>query len=222
MQTIYIEDKTKHLPPKLLNAVGIGWGAWIAGGAARCLFLGSPINDIDVWYTDVGKWSEASNRVSAMRVSSPYVTDNATTINVSMSWDRDKGTFTDIFDAGTSIIDKLKVALNSQAIEQKISEYKVQLIRKKFYPTLESVFDDFDFSVCKVATDGQGTFTFADGALEDIINNRLRCTHYAPDGFLTRFIKYNIYGYSMPREEVEYYLNQPDMDWKVKDDSATY
>ncbi len=212
MQTIYLEDKSKHLPPKLLAAVGIGLGAWIAGGAARCLFLGSPINDIDVWYSNVGQWSEASNRVNAVRVSSPYTTENATTVNISVDWDPEttlgtyKKSILNIFSSTTN---------NTQ-------EYKVQLIRKKFYSSLEEIFNDFDFSICKVATDGQGTFIFDDLALEDLAHKRLRCTKYAANGFITRFIKYNIYGYKMPAEEINSYLNQPDLDWTVKDDSATY
>jgi hypothetical protein len=218
MQTIFISDKSKHLPPKLLSACGIGDGAWIAGGAARCLFLGSPLNDVDVWYSNVGKWSEASNRVNQHRISSPYTTDNAVTVNINVDWEPE--TTTGVYKE-PGLIDKLELSMFSKSSKQS-SEYKVQLIRKKFYSSLTEIFNDFDFSVCKIATDGQGTFIFGDQALEDLAHGRLRCTKYLAEGFITRFIKYNIYGYKMPAEELHSFLNQPDLDWTVKDESATY
>lgn len=220
MHTIYIEDKSKHLPPKLLDALNVGKGAWIAGGAARCLFLGSPINDIDVWYPNEKLWQHACHAVNRYRVSSPYETDNATTITVSSDWTKEnKESLTN----GASIdwLDVLKTT-TSIFTDNTINEYKVQMIKKKFYNNIEEIFNDFDFSVCKVATDGQGEFIFDNLALEDIAHQRLRCTRYSPEGFLTRFIKYNIYGYKMPKEELKHYLSMPDLDWKVKDDSTLY
>lgn len=220
MHTIYIDDKSKHLPPKLLDALNVGKGAWIAGGAARCLFLGSPINDIDVWYPSEKLWQHACHAVTRYRVSSPYETDNATTMTVSSDWTKEgKESLTN----GASIdwLDVLKTT-TSIFTDNTINEYKVQMIKKKYYTCIEEIFNDFDFSVCKVATNGQGEFIFDEQALDDIAHQRLRCTRYAPEGFLTRFIKYNIYGYKMPQDELKHYLSLPDLDWKVKDDSTLY
>jgi len=222
MHTIYIEDKSKHLPPKLLDALHVGKGAWIAGGAARCLFLGSPLNDIDVWYPSEKLWQHSVQNINRYRVSSPYETDNATTVTVSSDWSKEATETTPLVDgANTDWVGLLK-GITSVFSDNTINEYKVQMIKKKYYTCIEEIFNDFDFSVCKVATDGQGQFTFDEQALEDIAHQRLRCTRYSPEGFLTRFIKYNIYGYKMPKEELKHYLSLPDLDWKVKDDSTLY
>lgn len=222
MQTIYIEDTSRHLPPKILESLFIGNGSWIAGGAARCLFLGSPMNDIDIWFSNPELYKQACSNASPYKLSTPYETVNATTMTVVTDWNEDRLKKKPGIWSLSKATDLFTILSTDSDNKDKISEYKIQLIKKKFYNSLKEIFNDFDFSVCKVATDGRGTFIFDDQALEDIANRRLRCTKYSPEGFLTRFIKYNIYGYKMPKDELKDYLNLPDLDWKVKDDSTLY
>lgn len=226
MQTIFTEDKSKHLPPKILESLFVDNGSWIAGGAARCLFLGSPMNDVDIWFSNLDLYKQACNNAKKYKISSPYETDNATTMTVVADWNEEPtiGSILHKTSAWTlsKVTDLYTILATDSDNKDKIKEYKIQLIKKKFYNNLEEIFNDFDFSVCKVATDGRGTFVFDDQALEDIAHQRLRCTRYSPAGFMTRFIKYNIYGYKMPKDELTEYLNLPDLDWKVKDDSTLY
>jgi len=87
-------------------------------------------------------------------------------------------------------------------------EVHIQLIKRKFYNSVEDLLDDFDFGICKYATDGYklkvGETTFADEN-----NKTITCE---PDkisraGFIKRLIKYISYGYTPDKELINHITN---------------
>jgi len=70
----------------------------------------------------------------------------------------------------------------------------IQFIKKKFYVDIEAVFDDFDISVCKIATDGV-EFLASDRTYEHIDNSifELDLIH---EKSIKRFTKYVQYGFA--------------------------
>jgi hypothetical protein len=63
-----------------------------------------------------------------------------------------------------------------------VNGFKVQMINRKFYDCLETVFKDFDFSVCQVATDGQ-FIACTKQAHIDVMDGLLR---FAPQGTIAK------------------------------------
>jgi hypothetical protein len=80
-----------------------------------------------------------------------------------------------------------------------VGDYKIQLIKKKFFNSVEEVFDGFDFTCCQVAVD-RNCRPYGPG-LEDAESGRLRVHCLNKDSFLARYAKYVGYGYAMPKEE---------------------
>ena len=89
-------------------------------------------------------------------------------------------------------------------------KHKVQVIRKGIYNSISDVFDTFDFSICQIATDGRGNFVATPQALADLGTKRLRVAHFNPDGFISRWAKYTMYGYDLPTEEFADYASRID------------
>ena len=74
---------------------------------------------------------------------------------------------------------------------------QVQLICRKYYPSLFELFNDFDFSVCQVATDGKSILARR-GSVPDIMNNRLRFADYGTvekSSVTGRLLKYLGHGF---------------------------
>ena len=70
--------------------------------------------------------------------------------------------------------------------------YKIQLITMKYYDSIQEIFDNFDITVCKFATDGQ-TILAPYESIKDCDTNRL--TYIKKDMNLNRFYKYLRYGF---------------------------
>jgi len=80
-----------------------------------------------------------------------------------------------------------------------VGDYKVQLIRRAYYPSLDSVLANFDFTCCQIAVDKD--FNLSGPGLDDARNNVLKLNKLDCRGFLARYAKYVGYGYVMPNEE---------------------
>ena len=74
------------------------------------------------------------------------------------------------------------VAKTKQANTYCVNGIKIQLIKRKFYKSLDKVFSDFDFSACQVATDGL-EIASSEQAYDDVMNNILR---FAPKGVIAK------------------------------------
>jgi hypothetical protein len=86
---------------------------------------------------------------------------------------------------------------SKQAISYMVHGFKVQIINRQFYETLDDVFKDFDFSVCQIATDGK-RLAYTTQAHQDIESGTLR---FAPQGkvarhtLMGRMLKYINHGF---------------------------
>ena len=88
---------------------------------------------------------------------------------------------------------------SDNALTYKIGDSVVQLIRRRWYPSLDAVFADFDFTCCQIAVDDDLT-AYGPGA-EDAKNYVLRLNRLDPQAFLARYAKYLGYGYKMEPAE---------------------
>lgn len=83
-----------------------------------------------------------------------------------------------------------------------IGNYKVQLIKRKWYPTVDAVLDDFDFTCCQIAV-GSDLKVYGPG-IADARNFILSVNRLDTKAFLARYGKYVSYGYVMdPQRFVE-------------------
>jgi hypothetical protein len=87
---------------------------------------------------------------------------------------------------------------------------KVQIIKKEVFPSLEDVFNSFDFTVCQIATDLKGNFISTPRAIADIGKKILRTNNFKADKFMARWAKYSMYGYNMAPDEFMKYVNTLD------------
>jgi len=84
---------------------------------------------------------------------------------------------------------------SDNAMTYKAGNYTIQLIKRKWYPSLDAVFADFDFTCCQVAVDDDMT-AYGPG-IEDAKNKVLRVNRFDDKAFLARYAKYVGYGYVM-------------------------
>lgn len=94
--------------------------------------------------------------------------------------------------------------------------YKIQLI-KKLYKTIPDMLDNFDITVCKVATDGTQWFCHDDFAV-DVRDRVLRVTKMHPH-IVRRVIKYWSYGYQPDDTLLEQIIAAPDVQWSFDNSS---
>lgn len=101
---------------------------------------------------------------------------------------------------------------SDNASTYQIGEYKVQLIRRAYYPSLQSVFDNFDFTCCQVAV--MPNMTVMGPGIEDAKNYVLRLNKLDKIGFLARYGKYVSYGYKMNPEEFIQVITTEDLNYE--------
>lgn len=93
-----------------------------------------------------------------------------------------------------------------------VGDYKVQLIRRAYYTSLDDVFANFDFTCCQVAVDKD--FKLSGPGLDDARNNVLKVNKLDCLGFLARYAKYVGYGYVMPNEEFLDIINNEEINYE--------
>lgn len=101
---------------------------------------------------------------------------------------------------------------SENAVTYQVGHYKVQLIRRAFYPTLDAVFREFDFTCCQVALDDNLT-AYGPG-IEDARSMRLVMNRYDPKAFLARYAKYVGYGYVMDPEQFIEIMDRKDLNYE--------
>lgn len=125
-------------------------------------------------------------------------------------WFRDKEQYTEVYNRLSDAFGyKMYENFSSDnAMTYKIDHFKVQLIKRKWYPSLAAVFADFDFTCCQVAVDDNLT-AYGPG-LEDAKNYVLKVNRLDEKAFLARYAKYVGYGYVMdPDDFMQIIENQP-------------
>lgn len=181
-------------------------GPWLAGGAVLNMVQGQNIgNDLDVWFasqaqlevtTDkVLKWIYAELKKHPnffMPLSFDHVTYRAL---LSMP---DGNQFTKFGDVYSSL-NAVSVRVTSLEIPT------IQLIRKRFYSSVNDIFNSFDISVCQFATDGR-IIVHGKDALQHAKERQFEITRVHPELF-KRFAKYYAKGYD-PTEQAILTMHQ--------------
>jgi hypothetical protein len=89
--------------------------------------------------------------------------------------------------------------------------YRVQLIKNRFYTSPQDVIGNFDITVCQIATDGN-TWWHSDQFCQDLKDRRLRLTKTHPSS-VKRLIKYWTYGFQPSDLELQMIVDNPDTMW---------
>jgi hypothetical protein len=109
---------------------------------------------------------------------------------------------------------------SDNAITFTVGDFKVQLIRRSYYKSVEDVFANFDFTCCQIAVD-RNLNTYGPG-IEDAKNYVLKLNKLDLRGFLARYAKYVGYGYTMPNEEFLDIINNEEINYEFDATSLGY
>lgn len=130
------DHQITRLIREALPFVSLKQGPWVAGGAARRIYEGGPIqfSDIDVFFhnEEMQKWAVQlfDDRIKHKYGWSPAQVVERRDAPMSV-------TFYVIFEQ---------------------NRFPIQFISKKYFSSMESILDDFDFTVCMWGTDGETLF----------------------------------------------------------------
>lgn len=162
-------------------------GPWIAGGACLRWYQGQPVgdSDIDVFCNSQEQAQALITEVRSWgRYSNKFTSDNATTLDY---WGKD----------------------NNQGVER----WTIQIITKRYYNNMQEIIDNFDLSVCQVATDGE-SWALGKHTAKDIRERNLRMEMPLMPDALKRLVKYWTYGYRPVNGLVEAVQSNPVARWE--------
>lgn len=167
-------------------------GPWICGGAALSWYTGRPVreSDIDVFCADKLQASELASWLTEKGASRLHFSENAATYH---------------YNSRVSGCNHF---------------WKIQIIQRDYFTSIEDVIDHFDISVTMIGTDGN-QFFFNEDAISDISTKTLRMTLPIRAGAVKRYCKYVAYGYRpVPGLHAQIFGN-PDTSWEF-DPSEDY
>lgn len=172
----------------MVGGLSMESGPWIAGGCARRLWYGLPwkASDVDLFFPDQASFDDACSLLETLHIK----TDVIHADGYSTSLLQTKGpTVTE--NAKTYLVQIGKIYPNIAT---------VQVVCKQWPATVDDLFDNFDLTVCKFASDGR-TVVAKPIAVDDCQSMTLRSE---PDSNLMplagRIVKYSIYGFEPSRE----------------------
>ena len=157
-------------------------GPWIAGGAVLNWYNDTPVqSDIDIFCANEKQAKALLKRiklsVSNYKCTVVYDTDNAITLDVIKYKPEESTAFT-------------MVSLTPVVLEQ----WKLQIIKHKYYNSMQDIVDAFDISVCQIATAGD-EWIMCDNTAKDIRERNLRMILPLRKSSAKRLLKYWSYGY---------------------------
>jgi hypothetical protein len=176
----------RDLEPVSIIKPGVN-GPWIAGGAGLRWYQGLPVgdSDIDVFCSSKEQAQSVINEVRSWgRFSNKFTSDNATTL--------------DYYAKDTS---------------QGVQNWTIQIITKRYYNNMQEIIDNFDLSVCQVATDGK-SWALGRHTAKDIRERNLRMEMPLMPDALKRLVKYWTYGYRPVDGLVEAVQSNPVGRWE--------
>lgn len=213
----------KNFPTEILKYLNLDMenGPWLAGSMARKLYMKEEpgYSDWDIWFKNEQQYIKTSkllNNLDGCHVS--FESENADTYTHQLPIDfsilfkslgvkpeNSENNFNDLF---------VSEEITEEENDEDKSEHKIQLIRRRYYNSPQEIINNFDFTVCQVATDGK-TFIFGDNTKDDIENKRLRYTPSSVrENIVARIIKYTVYGFKPSQELLEYvFNNKNNIDW---------
>lgn len=183
---------------KLIGQFDLVNGPWISGGAARRLWAGEEWidNDIDIFFKDQEQFNKTDNMLTDLVLNNEGKKISKKSKN-----------------ANTYIVYRPNISYNNNIL--------IQTVHRTFYKTIIDVWNDFDITVCKFATDGN--LLIADKqAAYDFKNKILRLSSPVPMKLdAKRIIKYSIYGYkaqpSIIKDLLLQYQNN-EISWNIDND----
>lgn len=169
--------------PDLVN------GPWIAGGAAIQWYRGQQVgrHDIDVFFKDEQQFAALKNKISK----------DVTKI------------FND--DSTLEITPSVLIFNSSNAETYRWNEFTVQLIKSRYFDSVDQLLDYFDITACKLATDGHSWYTNHRSTEQHINDYILDMDIIRPDMAVKRMFKYWIYGYQPTVDLIERIQLIPDL-----------
>lgn len=116
-------------------------------------------------------------------------------------------------DQASQVIERLKGNFASMQLSTKNAgtfvlssdnyQWKIQVITKRYFESQEELFNYFDITVCKIATDGKQFYFANSEVITDLNSKTLRFTGNNRIN-LQRTIKYLAYGYKPIKSQIEY------------------
>ena len=190
---------------KLIEAlpVDIENGPWIAGGFPLSVYRSDDLfsHDIDYFFKNNDQYMDYVNKFKTIF--------NELDVKV-------EGEEEGVFNTCKEIMLLLSKPFNCIETDNSYTfspnnencHHKVQFIKKQFYNSLEDVFDDFDITACKIATDGID-FYASDETYHHIDNNILHINKFHQKS-IKRFTKYVQYGFKPTKETIQGIYNITD------------
>lgn len=100
---------------------------------------------------------------------------------------------------------------SDNAITYQLGNYKIQLIRRAWYSSVDDVFANFDFTCCQLAVD-DNLIAYGPGG-NDARDMKLVVNHLDKNAFLARYAKYVGYGYVMDPKEFLKIIDNMDLNY---------
>ena len=163
-------------------------GPWIAGGACLRWIQNQPVGDSDL---DVF----CSCKEQAQKV-----------IEQVKSYGRYSNKFTS--DNATTL---------DYYSHNNTMQWTIQIITKRYYTDPQEIINNFDVSVCQIATDGE-RFLLGKDTAKDIRERNLRMRMPLQPDAVKRLTKYWTYGYRPVEGLIEAVQNNPDARWEYQVD----
>lgn len=109
---------------------------------------------------------------------------------------------------------------SNNALTLQVGDQKVQLIKKEFYPSVNHVFDRFDFTCCQVGV-LQDLSIYGPG-VDDAKSRELRVSRLDPRAFIARYAKYIGYGYVMNPDKFIEILENEELNYEFDGSTLDY
>jgi hypothetical protein len=160
-------------------------GPWIAGGAPLRWYQGLAVgdSDIDVFCRDEIQAQETIDRIKSY------------------------GRFVVKHESDNAL------TLGYRGIGEWNDRWIIQIIKRRYFKSLQDVIDNFDITVCQIGTTGKEWVMNADTA-RDIRERNIRFSQPLHADAAKRLTKYWTYGYRPVEGTLEAIQNNPDSVWK--------
>jgi len=198
-----INDNIIRVVADAVGGCNLDSGPWIAGGTARRLWFDIPWyqHDIDFFFSNMQSWRLADEKIDSILKKQQSEIDSKPSTDLF----KRQATLMSSDDVNLSkYITKNAVTYRIKVLDRILS---IQLIRNEFYNTLNDLWDRFDFTVCKFATNGK-TILADLQAVDHCIERKLIMNDSTRTLSARRVIKYSLYGFDADRDIVTELLRQ--------------
>lgn len=162
-------------------------GPWIAGGAALRWWQGLPVgeSDIDVFCANAKQAEDIIERI------------------------KDYGRWQRKFESDNA------VTLSYWSKNNNSKTWTIQIIKRRYFKSLEDVINSFDMTVCEIGTSGN-EWVLGKQTAKDIRERNLRLKLPLQPDALKRVVKYWTYGYRPVEGVLEAVQNNPIGRWQFE------